>query len=202
MTDSAAAFRLLSRREEESLLSRLSETLRGHVSAASLSWLDVTLRVLVSLGAEYQARHLPLLTRRRAHLELRTEAIDSFVRARTSRLLNRPDLIADQEFRLNSSAVALGEVNAALFFGRHQLIHQLIDRNLLLPNWVSRRWVTNRDEFARASHLSLHGQVRPWGLPFSSPVTGASLMHPHDSAAPASEVVNCRCSEVIMVSVP
>jgi hypothetical protein len=58
-----------------------------------------------------------------------------------------------------------------------------------------RSWLTSRDEDVRDSHEPMYGQCRGIDEPF---VTGAGveLMHPHDSAAPLDEIVNCRCTTV------
>lgn len=203
--DTVAAYQSMARSAEGSVLARLQETARRRVSAAAFSWLEVAVLDLVLRGAEYQARHLPPGLREFAQLDVRTDSISRFARARVSRLLDRPELTADAEqasLVLRPRLIASGEVNAALFFGRHEMIAQLIDRGRLRPDWVTREWRTSRDERVRNSHVAMHGQVRLWGVPFSSPFSGAMLMHPHDSLAPASEVVNCRCSEIIRVTFP
>lgn len=200
--DTPAAFQGVSRREELSLLSRLRETARVRVSAAAFSWLDVYLRSLVAEGASYQARHLPRSLRSRAQADLRGYRVDRFVRSRVSRLLDAPGMLADAEvsLALRPRVVARTEVNAALFFGRHELIWQLVERGQLRSDQISRVWVARLDRRTRDTHVGLHMQVRSWGTPFYSSA-GYPLQHPHDPSAPASEVVNCRCSEIIRVSV-
>lgn len=200
--DTVAGFRRLSFQAENELFSRLQNTLATRESATSLSWIDVYIREMVLAGAEYQRKNLPRHLRPFGQIDMRTENIDRFVRRRVSDLLDRPNMIADADSSLRPRLIALGEVNAALFFGRHELINQMITRGALRSDWIYRQWKTKRDEKVRNSHEPLHNQIRPWGVPFSSPFSGNTLMHPHDRNAPISEVANCRCSELIFVSLP
>lgn len=203
--DTTSAYLRVARQHEQSMLERLRQTARERVSAAAFSWLEIAVREAIHAGASYQARNLPKELRERAQLDLRTQAVSSFVQRRVSRLLDVSGLTADAEqvsLVLRPRLVAAGEVNAALFFGRHELIRQMILRGQLSPFWITREWRTARDERVRASHAALHGQVAQWGLPFVSPSSGVALMHPHDPDAPAREVVNCRCTEIIRVNLP
>lgn len=56
-------------------------------------------------------------------------------------------------------------------------------------------WLSSRDGKVRDSHQALE-EVGPVGIrePFVSPVTGEKLQFPGDPAAPADEIVNCRCT--------
>lgn len=200
--DTAASYRSMASRAEESVLARLRQTARERVSAAAFSWIELSMRELVLRGAEYQRRSLPRSLRRSAQIDMRSGRTEYFVRGRVSRLLDRPELVADAEevsLTLRPRTVARTEVNAALFFGRHELLRQLIERRLLRPEDITKEWDAVLDRRTRDSHVGLHGQRRPWGVPFVSPVSGISLDHPHDSSAPASEVVNCRCTEILRI---
>lgn len=203
IVDTASSYRSMAREAEESVLERIQETARERVSAAAFSWMELSLRELVSLGAEYQRRSLPRSLRRVSQINLRSRNTEYFVRGRVSRLLDRSDLLLDSEdisLVMRPRTVARTEVNAALFFGRHELIWQLIGRGILSPEQITKEWIAVLDRRTRDSHVGLHRQVRPWGVPFVSPLTGVSLDHPHDSSAPASEVINCRCTENIRIS--
>lgn len=57
---------------------------------------------------------------------------------------------------------------------------------------MQKEWIATRDGRVRATHAAADGQVVEKDAPFS--VGGSPLMHPGDQSAPASEVVNCRCS--------
>ncbi len=59
-------------------------------------------------------------------------------------------------------------------------------------NEITATWNTARDDRVRASHVSLNGQQRPHGKPFTT-AGGRELRFPGDPLAPAEEVINCRC---------
>lgn len=56
---------------------------------------------------------------------------------------------------------------------------------------TDKEWFATSDARTRPSHAEAHGQVVPIDQPFT--VGGTTMMHPHDPAAPAGEVVHCRC---------
>lgn len=58
-----------------------------------------------------------------------------------------------------------------------------------------KRWLATEDSRTRPDHVEADGQTVPFGQPFI--VGGFSMMHPHDPDAPAKEVVNCRCVELL-----
>lgn len=60
--------------------------------------------------------------------------------------------------------------------------------------WV-KRWLATEDARTRPDHVEADGQTVPFGQPFI--VGGFSMMHPHDPDAPAKEVVNCRCVQLL-----
>lgn len=203
--DTVSSYQRMARSAERTVLTRIRATAREHVSAAAFSWVELVLRELVLRGASYQRKSLPRQFRRSGQIDLRSPAVEYFVRARTSMILDVPGLVRDSEevsLTLRPRLVSSTMVNAALFFGRHELLSQMIARGQLNPEWIARQWKTRRDERVRNSHVGLHDQVRPWGVPFVSPYSGAALMHPHDPSASVSEVANCRCSEIITVALP
>lgn len=57
---------------------------------------------------------------------------------------------------------------------------------------VTQTWITSADEKVRGSHASMHGQIRPEGVPFISGL-GNQLQFPGDENAPVEDVANCRC---------
>jgi hypothetical protein len=62
--------------------------------------------------------------------------------------------------------------------------------------WV-KRWLATEDQRTRPDHREADGQTVPFGGMF---VVGGYLMsHPHDPTAPAKEVVNCRCVELLEI---
>jgi len=59
-----------------------------------------------------------------------------------------------------------------------------------------KRWWTSQDDRVRATHRAAHGQVVPPGGRFS--VGGATLRYPGDPLGPPQEVINCRCSTLLI----
>lgn len=58
---------------------------------------------------------------------------------------------------------------------------------------VYKVWSAILDERTRPDHVAAHGQRKPLNEPYE--VGGWALMHPLDPNGPASEVINCRCTE-------
>ncbi|MFJ9917307.1 phage minor head protein [Actinacidiphila glaucinigra] len=56
---------------------------------------------------------------------------------------------------------------------------------------IVKQWITRRDDRVRESHEDVNGQIRLVDEPFT--VAGVAMDCPHDPAAPAAQVVNCRC---------
>lgn len=59
------------------------------------------------------------------------------------------------------------------------------------------RWLATEDQRTRPDHREADGQAQPFGSPFI--VGGFQMMHPHDPTAPAKEVINCRCVELLEI---
>jgi hypothetical protein len=60
------------------------------------------------------------------------------------------------------------------------------------------RWLATEDARTRPDHVEADGQAQPWGTPFRLGPGGLVLMmHPHALGAPANQVVNCRCVELL-----
>jgi hypothetical protein len=60
-----------------------------------------------------------------------------------------------------------------------------------------KRWLATEDSRTRPDHVEADGQTVPWGQAFT--VGGFQMQHPHDPDAPAKEVVNCRCVELLEI---
>lgn len=60
--------------------------------------------------------------------------------------------------------------------------------------WV-KRWLATEDQRTRPDHKEADGQTVPFAEPFT--VGGHPMMYPHDPAAPADEVINCRCTTLL-----
>ncbi|MGY3199719.1 phage minor head protein [Streptomyces sp. TE5632] len=59
------------------------------------------------------------------------------------------------------------------------------------PAPIVKQWLTRRDTRVRDDHANANGQIRLLDEDFT--VGGVQMTAPHDPAAPASQVVNCRC---------
>lgn len=57
---------------------------------------------------------------------------------------------------------------------------------------LTKKWLAHRDERTRADHRDADGQVVPLNEAFT--VGDGPMLYPGDPAAPAEQVVNCRCS--------
>lgn len=89
--------------------------------------------------------------------------------------------------------VARTETLGALSAGRHDSFEAIAEE---LDEEFEHLWVSTLDGRARPAHLAADGQRVPLGQPYI--VGGETLMHPHDSTGSASNVINCRCSELIL----
>jgi hypothetical protein len=59
-------------------------------------------------------------------------------------------------------------------------------------------WVSRGDHKVRSSHRKLHGGTRRFGKPFKRFPDGRTLRFPGDPLAPLNEVINCRCSLLLV----
>jgi hypothetical protein len=49
----------------------------------------------------------------------------------------------------------------------------------------------------KADHVRLNGQTVDFNQTFIDPSNGVQMLHPHDSTAPASETIQCRCTYAV-----
>ena len=82
------------------------------------------------------------------------------------------------------------ELGRAFSVAQHD---QLLELDKIMPD-ARKQWLTVIDGRTRQTHLAAHGQRVKVAQNFI--VGGARLMYPRDPSGPASEVINCRCSEV------
>lgn len=99
------------------------------------------------------------------------------------------------KWKARARTVARTEVVGAYNGGLHDAFAMIVEND---PStvWV-KRWLATEDARTRPDHVEADGQVVPFGTPFI--VGGFQMMHPHDPTAPAKEVVNCRCVELLEV---
>ena len=88
----------------------------------------------------------------------------------------------------------MGAVNAARDDSWGALAAELTGEGT--PRVFERVWLATDDQRTRDSHRQAEGQRRRLGVPFT--VGGVPLMHPGDPAGPAGEVIQCRCTTVLL----
>ncbi len=103
---------------------------------------------------------------------------------------------ADRLLALRGKNIARTETNRAMNAGKAEAIQQMIDDGKIRADVVTKIWDATPGVRTRDSHRELNAQSVDWEGIFVSPVTGARLLYPHDTShgAPASELINCRCS--------
>lgn len=100
-----------------------------------------------------------------------------------------------QQWRNRARTVARTEVVGAYNGGLHDAFSMIVDSD---PGTVYvHRWLATEDQRTRPDHREADGQVQPFAQPFI--VGGYEMMHPHAVGAPAKEVVNCRCVELLEI---
>lgn len=99
----------------------------------------------------------------------------------TARWQNRAVVVARTE--------AIGALNA----GRHDAFTALNEET---DEELERVWLSTEDSRTRPTHVLADQQRVPMGAPFI--VGGFPLMFPGDPSGPAQEVIQCRCSALLM----
>jgi hypothetical protein len=103
-----------------------------------------------------------------------------------------------QRWKNRARTVARTEVVGAYNGGLHDAFGMIADSD---PGTkYVHRWLATEDARTRPDHVEADGQVQPWGEPFRLGPAGLVLMtHPHAPGAPANQVVNCRCVELLEI---
>jgi hypothetical protein len=101
-----------------------------------------------------------------------------------------------QQWKNRARTVARTEVVGAYNGGLHDAFSLVVDSD---PGTkYVHRWLATEDQRTRPDHREADGQAQPWGEPFQLGPGGLVLMmHPHALGAPADQVVNCRCVELL-----
>lgn len=101
----------------------------------------------------------------------------------------------DRLLALRGETIARTETLAGLNAGKEEGIRQLIDTGKVQRSAVKKIWRATGDDRTRDSHMALNGTEVGIDAAFTSPLTGAQMMFPHDTSrgAPPSEVIGCRC---------
>lgn len=64
---------------------------------------------------------------------------------------------------------------------------------------LKKKWIKSGKREPRPAHAVINGQIKPVNEPFVLKGGAVRMMHPHDPAAPAGEVINCGCISVPVV---
>lgn len=112
---------------------------------------------------------------------LPAEKIDWLVRRYTERYV-----------KFRAETIGRTEAMRAVNQGNEELYRQAIANGLLDPKSINRTWRTRLDGRERRSHRFLNGQKRRWGEVWTT--ENGVLRYPGDPAAPAIEVIQCRCA--------
>lgn len=161
------------------------------LNAQQVGWRDSVRQKLLTLDAGYFEMGL----RDKRFDPIVQEAIDSGkpLSAETvDKLVNRYE---DNALRHRGEMIGRTEALAAIQSSRHEAVRQAVEQSDIPLSAVRKVWDSAGDERVRHSHKELDGVSVGIDEPFVSPVTGARMLHPHDTSlgAPASEVVMCRC---------
>lgn len=89
--------------------------------------------------------------------------------------------------------VARTEAIGALNAGRHDAFSAVAEET---GEELERVWLSTSDQRTRPTHVIADQQRVPMGTPFS--VGGFSLMFPGDPTGPAQEVLQCRCTSLLV----
>lgn len=93
---------------------------------------------------------------------------------------------------LRAETIARTEAMTALHQAAQEATEQAIDAGQISEAATTKVWHATRDKRTRDTHRALDGQEVAFRAEFVSP-SGARLQFPGDPAAPAEEVINCRC---------
>lgn len=103
-----------------------------------------------------------------------------------------------QTWKNRARTVARTEVVGAYNGGLHDAFSMIVEEGPDIE--YVHRWLATEDQRTRPDHREADGQVQPWGEPFRLGPAGAVLMmHPHAPGAPADQVINCRCTELMEI---
>jgi hypothetical protein len=104
----------------------------------------------------------------------------------------------DAFLKARGDTIGRTEAMAALHRGRYQSFAQAIAAGDVKAKEVTRTWRTASDLRVRHSHRLMNGQTITFYAYYTTP-NGAKLLYPGDPQGPATEIINCRCTEDIRI---
>ena len=99
----------------------------------------------------------------------------------------------DRYVKYRSEVIARTEAQRSVNEGVRNMYEQAIEAGELDAQDLTQEWNTALDERVRSSHAKMHGQIRAFGVPFTSGL-GNALRFPCDPEAPAADAIQCRCA--------
>ncbi|WP_189347213.1 phage minor head protein [Mesorhizobium sp. M4A.F.Ca.ET.090.04.2.1] len=109
------------------------------------------------------------------------------------------DRYRDRYLMSRAETIARTETGNVVSQARDEAFKQVAAEANITSDMVERTWRATRDSRTRDSHAAMNGQkVEGTEEAFISGA-GNRLMRPHDPAAPASEVINCRCVQTLKI---
>jgi hypothetical protein len=94
--------------------------------------------------------------------------------------------------QMRAETIARTETLRMMGLAQREAMDQTLEQVNMPRTRVVRVWRATQDARTRDTHAEMDRQERGLDVPFDSP-SGARLMYPGDPAAPAAEVINCRC---------
>jgi hypothetical protein len=165
--------------------------LRGSIglTARQEAWVDNYRRLLEQGELDALSRRL---RDRRSDRRVRRviRGGESLTPAEVERMVDR---YRERAITYRARNIARTEALAAAHAGSNQMWEQAVALGDVDPGLLVRTWVTSGLPNRRDHHVSMHGQRRPFGVPFVSG-QGNLINHPGDSSAPLSETVSCACA--------
>lgn len=102
---------------------------------------------------------------------------------------------SDRMLALRGETIARTETLQALNAARMEATEQLLETGAVTEAQITKVWRSASDGRVRDSHAALNGTEAGLRETFTSPITGARMLHPGDTSkgAPGEEIINCRC---------
>lgn len=94
--------------------------------------------------------------------------------------------------RFRGEAIGRTEALTTLHAAQDEAYQQAVDKGAVDRSALTKIWRDSGDSRVRHTHRVMHGQKVRFDQSFESP-SGARLKFPGDPAAPAAEIIHCRC---------
>lgn len=95
---------------------------------------------------------------------------------------------SDRLLELRGTTIARTETLSGLHASQREAFEQAVETGAVRRQDVRKIWRSAADSKVRDSHVDVNGESVGMDERFSN-----GLLHPHETGAPAAEVINCRC---------